>query len=105
MENKSPFLIAIDGRCAAGKTTLTKRLSSILNCSVIHMDHFFLRPEQRTKERLAQAGGNVDRERFEKEVLKPLRAGKAFTYRAFDCHQMSLAEEIEIVPTLSLIHI
>ena len=63
------------------------------------MDHFFLRPEQRTKERLAQAGGNVDRERFEKEVLKPLRAGKAFTYRAFDCHQMSLAEEIEIVPT------
>ena len=99
MENKSPFLIAIDGRCAAGKTTLTKRLSSILNCSVIHMDHFFLRPEQRTKERLAQAGGNVDRERFEKEVLKPLRAGKAFTYRTFDCHQMSLAEEIEIVPT------
>ena len=99
MENRSPFLIAIDGRCAAGKTTLTKRLSSILNCSVIHMDHFFLRPEQRTKERLAQAGGNVDRERFEKEVLKPLKAGKAFTYRVFGCHQMSLAEEIEIVPT------
>ena len=28
-----------------------------------------------------------------------MKAGKAFTYRAFDCHQMSLAEEIEIVPT------
>lgn len=60
MQNRSPFLIAIDGRCAAGKTTFAEKLSSIMECSVIHMDHFFLRPEQRTKERLAQAGGNVD---------------------------------------------
>lgn len=85
MQNRSPFLIAIDGRCAAGKTTFAEKLSSIMECSVIHMDHFFLRPEQRTKERLAQAGGNVDRERFMEEVLKPLKAGKAFTYRSFDC--------------------
>lgn len=77
MQNRSPFLIAIDGRCAAGKTTFAEKLSSIMECSVIHMDHFFLRPEQRTKERLAQAGGNVDRERFMEEVLKPLKAGKA----------------------------
>lgn len=98
MQNRSPFLIAIDGRCAAGKTTFAEKLSSIMECSVIHMDHFFLRPEQRTKERLAQAGGNVDRERFMEEVLKPLKAGKAFTYRSFDCHQMSFAKEIDILP-------
>lgn len=40
MQNRSPFLIAIDGRCAAGKTTFAEKLSSIMECSVIHMDHF-----------------------------------------------------------------
>lgn len=96
MEDRRPFLIAIDGRCAAGKTTLVSKLASVFHCSVIHMDHFFLRPQQRTKERLLEPGGNIDRERFQEEVLEPLKKGQAFKYRRFDCHSMSLAEEIEI---------
>ena len=32
-----PLLIAIDGRCAAGKTTLAGRLEQELNCNVIHI--------------------------------------------------------------------
>ena len=50
---KDPMMIAIDGRCAAGKTTLADRLKEEFDCSVIHMDHFFLQPKQRTKQRLA----------------------------------------------------
>ena len=49
------------------------------------MDDFFLRPEQRTPERYAEPGGNVDRERFLAEVLIPLRAGETVQYRRFDC--------------------
>ena len=49
MQNRSPFLIAIDGRCAAGKTTFAEKLSSIMECSVIHMDHFFLKTGAKDK--------------------------------------------------------
>ena len=49
------------------------------------MDDFFLRPEQRTAQRLAQSGGNVDWERFQAEVLIPLRQGISFSYRPYDC--------------------
>ena len=35
-------LVAIDGRCAAGKTTLAASLQAQLECNVFHMDDFFL---------------------------------------------------------------
>jgi len=78
-------LVGIDGDAAAGKTTLTKQLAAHYNCPAIHMDHFFLPPDLRTEERLAEAGGNVDYQRFDEEVLQPLIGGKTFTYRPFDC--------------------
>lgn len=83
-------LVAIDGRCAAGKTTLAASLQAQLECNVFHMDDFFLRPEQRTSERLHQPGGNVDYERFLTEVLRPLHDGQAVTYRPYDCHTQQL---------------
>lgn len=87
-------IIAVDGRCASGKTTLAETLRNELSCGVIHMDDFFLRPEQRTSDRYAEPGGNVDRERFESEVLVPLSAGKSFSYRPFDCRTMALAAPV-----------
>ncbi|MEE0803287.1 MAG: uridine kinase [Oscillospiraceae bacterium] len=83
-------LVAIDGRCAAGKTTLAASLQAQLECNVFHMDDFFLRPEQRTSERLHQSGGNVDYERFLTEVLRPLHDGQAVTCRPYDCHTQQL---------------
>lgn len=91
-------IIAIDGRCAAGKTTLAARLQEELHCPVIHMDHFFLRPEQRTKVRYETPGGNVDYERFLMEVMAPLRTGDAFRYRPYDCHRQTWAKSIHIIP-------
>lgn len=78
--------VAIDGPCASGKTTLARNLNERFGGNVLHMDDFFLRPEQRTPERLAEPGGNVDRERFETETLAPLANGKAALYRPWDCH-------------------
>ena len=51
-ENGAPRIVALDGRCAAGKTTLAARLQQRSGCNVVHMDDFFLRPAQRTKARL-----------------------------------------------------
>ena len=62
------------------------------------MDHFFLPPERRTPERLAEPGGNVDWERCLEEVLRPLRQGKFVSYRPYDCHQDCLLDPIEVSP-------
>ena len=83
--NPGPAILAIDGRCASGKSTLGKQLAAEWNAALFHMDDFYLQPHQRTEERLAEPGGNVDRERFLEEVLLPLREGKPVSYRRFDC--------------------
>lgn len=89
-------VIAIDGRCASGKTTFAKELGEYLGAGVIHMDDFFLPAELRTAERLFQPGGNVHYERFLKEVMPQLRKPQAFTYRGFDCSVMQLARTVEV---------
>ena len=91
-------IIAIDGKCTAGKTTLAGKLAQGYDCNVFHMDDFFLRPEQRTPQRLAEAGGNVDYERFRAEVLEPLKAGIPFTYRPFDCKTQALCPPVAVEP-------
>ena len=98
MEQKEQIIIAIDGYCTSSKTTLAARLAKDYDCNVFHMDDFFLRPEQRTQERYAQIGGNVDYERFAEEVLIPLKAGNAFSYRPFDCSTFTLAEPVGVKP-------
>ena len=98
LKAKDYILIAIDGRCGAGKTTLARALQEKLACNVIHMDDFFLRPEQRTKERLDTPGENVDHERFLAEVLLPLSQNKEFQYRPFDCKTGSLSENTQVFP-------
>lgn len=90
------LIIAIDGRCAAGKSTIAHHLSERLDCGVVHMDHFFLRPEQRTQERLDTVGGNVDHERFLKEVLLPLETAYSISYRPFDCKKQALADPVSV---------
>ena len=96
--NSKNYIIAIDGRCASGKTTVAETLARSLNANLIHMDDFFLRPEQRSPQRLAIPGENIDHERFLTEVLQPLREGKRFTYRPFSCESMTLGIPVEVLP-------
>ena len=98
LEEKNFVIVAIDGKCTSGKTTLASQLAEIYDCNVFHMDDFFLRPEQRTPERFAEVGGNVDYERFHAEVLLPLKSGKAFSYRPFDCSTFTLAAPVTVAP-------
>ncbi len=84
-EKESVKVIAIDGRAAAGKSTMAELLRIILGAEVIHMDDFFLPPMLRSKERLAEPGGNVHYERFCEEVLPKIANTEGFSYRIFDC--------------------
>lgn len=95
---KPHLIIAIDGRCAAGKTTLAAYLRQELFGNLIHMDDFFLRPEQRTPERMKEPGGNVDYERVLQEILLPLRQERTFSYRPYNCHTQAMADEITVTP-------
>ena len=99
LKKEKPFLlIAIDGRCAAGKTTLAARLRQSMDCNVFHMDDFFLPPELRTRERLAYPGGNIDEERFRSEVLCPVLAESPFSYRPYSCRLQRRTDPVSVQP-------
>jgi uridine kinase/predicted membrane protein len=93
---KKPVVIAIDGRCGAGKTTLAAMLREVYGAEVIPTDHFFLRKSQKTSERLSEAGGNFDYERFETEIITPLKVGKAFSYKPYDCSTGDFGEAVSV---------
>ena len=93
-ENKKPFLVAIDGGSASGKSTLGAALAEELQATLIHMDDFFLPMEMRTEERFAQPGGNVHWERVRAEVLEPIRQGKKPEYGVFDCSVMAVNKTV-----------
>ena len=88
--------IAIDGNSGAGKSTLGALLAGVYGGNLYHMDDFFLPPQRKTRERLAEPGGNVDRERFFAEVLS--RLGTAFSYRPWRCHEGALAAPVAVEP-------
>ena len=94
-----PLLVAIDGRCASGKTTLAAQLQRLCDCSIVHMDDYFLRPEQRTQLRYNTPGENVDHERFLEEVLLPLSQGKQAVYRPFNCTSQDFSDPTLLPPT------
>lgn len=96
LSEKEPVIIAIDGRCGSGKSTLGKLLAEHYNCDLLHLDDFFLRPEQRSEKRLATPGENVDHERFLKEVLLPIKQNGAAEFRPFDCKTQSLKSPVSI---------
>ena len=91
-KQKGYVTIAIDGRCGSGKTTLANKLKAYFDCHIFHMDDFYLQEYQRTYVRYNEPGGNVDRERFKKEVLDPLKNQQDVLYRPIDCSSMSISE-------------
>lgn len=95
-QGEGPLIVAVDGRCAAGKTTFAQRASQLFDCNVFHMDDFFLPFEMRTPERLSAPGGNVDYERAAQELFAPLSRGEAVAHRAFDCSTGAMGDPVGI---------
>ena len=94
LAERDRVVVTIDGPCASGKTTLAEKLARIYDCNLIHMDDFFLRPEQRTAERLAEPGGNFDRERFWEEIMNPIVRYDDITYRPYLCGEGKLGDPV-----------
>jgi uridine kinase len=94
MLEKQSAIVAIDGRCGSGKTTLATLLARLFPCTVVHMDDFYLPMANRQPDWEQQVAGNMDLERFRAEVLEPVLAGRPVAYRRFDCRtgQLSAAE-------------
>ena len=65
-----PVIVAIDGRCASGKTTLCSFIEQKTGYTVLHLDHFFL-----------------------------LRQGVSFSYHPYDCSVQQLTDAVEVLPT------
>ena len=97
-QSKKRIIVAIDGNSTAGKSSLAALLKSVYSCNVFSMDDFFLRPIQRTPDRLSEPGGNIDYERFKVEIIDALISGEPFSYRPYNCQTMELSEPVPVNP-------
>lgn len=82
-KNNKYYLIAIDGRGGSGKTTLALYLSKLLpDFTIINGDDYF----EPTPGEIAW--GDFNDERFEEEVIVPLKLCKtSLNYRPYDWHK------------------
>jgi len=98
LEEKKRVIVPLMAPAVRGKTTLAVQAPECVQLPSHRYDHFFLQPWQRTEERLARTGGNVDYERVLEQVINPLREGRPFQYQIYDCQadSMSLSEEIPV---------
>ena len=96
LSQRGSVTVAIDGRCGAGKSTLSEILSEDLAANVFHADDFFLTPEMRNEQRMSEPGGNLDRERLTDEVLIPLSQKNDVSYRRYDCSERCILPAVTI---------
>ena len=94
-----PVLIALDGRCGSGKTTLAAQLAEHFpQSSIFHTDDFYLPPAARVPGWETIPCANMDLERLRSEVLAPARAGLPVNYRAYSCREGAYLPAQHIAP-------
>lgn len=100
---KGPALIAVDGRCGSGKTGFAGAAAGLLACpaDVVHMDDFYLPPERRGEDWMEVPAGNMDLERFRREVL--LSPDRDAAYRPYDCRTGRLGEPVELREPVTIV--
>ena len=92
-----PLVLALDGRCGSGKTTLANALAQQFPASaVLRTDDFYLPPAQRAHGWEQTPCANMDLARLRDEALRPAYAGQTVDYRAYSCR------EGEYLPTAQL---
>ena len=94
-----PLVLALDGRCGSGKTTLANTLARQFPASItLHTDEFYLPPDQRIRGWEKTPCANMDLARLRDEVLAPARAGKPVLYRAYSCREGAYLPPIPCQP-------
>ena len=88
LARQSAVLVALDGRCGSGKTTLAAQLAERFPQSItVHTDDFYLPPSRRVTGWEKIPCANMDIQRLRDEVVAPARAGQAFSYQAYSCRE------------------
>ena len=88
LARQSAVLVALDGRCGSGKTTLAAQLAERFPQSItVHTDDFYLPPSRRVTGWEKIPCANMDIQRLRNEVVAPARAGQAFSYQAYSCRE------------------
>ena len=83
-----PLVLALDGRCGSGKTTLANGLSAQLpGCTLLRTDDFYLPPARRSPDWAHTPCANMDLTRLRDETLRPAYAGQPVAYRAYSCRE------------------
>ena len=94
-----PVLIALDGRCGSGKTTLAAQLAvQFPGSAVFHTDDYYLPPAQRIPNWAETPCANMDLTRLREEVLVPAQAGAAVRSRAYSCREGAYLPEQCVPP-------
>lgn len=79
--------VAIDGQSAAGKSTLASLIATIFDCNLFYTSEFSF-----------SENGEVDTERFEKEICKKLKTGSPFSYGIYDLSKHKVARRRAVPP-------
>lgn len=92
LKQKENVIIAIDGRCASGKTSLANYLQKIYSddIRILHMDDFYLPLSKRRVDWEYRIAGNMDFERFLEQALIPASRKKEIVYQPFSCQKGAL---------------
>ena len=92
-----PLVLALDGRCGSGKTTLADRLARQFPASIVlHTDDFYLPPAQRVRGWEKTPCANMDLIRLRDEALRPAYAGQAVAYRAYSCREGAYLPPVQL---------
>ena len=100
-----PLVLALDGRCGSGKTTLANALAKQFPASVVlRTDDFYLPPAQRAHGWEQTPCANMDLVRLRDEALRPAYAGQPAQYRAYSCREGAYrpAQELAAQPLVIL---
>lgn len=100
LRHKECVIIAIDGKCCSGKSSLADLLKEKYDAVLIRTDDFYLPQEARTESRMKEIAGHMDYERFNDDVVSNL--GKEFTYYKYN-REIDKFDKIELIKNNKLI--
>ena len=100
LKHKDFVVVAIDGKCCSGKSSLGDMLKEKYDAVLIRTDDFYLPQEARTEQRMKEIAGHMDYERFNDDVVSNL--GSDFNYYKYDC-SIDKFNKIEVVKNSKLV--
>ena len=94
-----PLVLALDGRCGSGKTTLANGLAAqFTGCTLLRTDDFYLPPARRSPDWAHTPCANMDLTRLRDEALRPAYEGQPVLYRAYSCRAGAYQPVQELAP-------